>query len=378
MQSELDALDEKRDSLYRVDLLTHTFTPWFDWKQNLKSDTGIKLGVNALFLYQHASENSPQTENRNAGGGIYRFQGSWNAIENGMLEWRLEARRDLGGAPSPQQHGGEFMSALTPGFPYGNDFDADLSVFAWKHTLEEAGFGYSAGRLAFDAYLDAFATQTPYGGFLNRSFVFNPTLATTGAGALGAVAKGFISNNLWIGGQIYDGNASNGDWDFDTFKEHEWLKAVEIGWTPAIDRRSKDRVQLTYWQKDARKAAGVSKGWGWALSASYQWTEALMPFLRIGHSDGGAGVAAENAFSGGVQYDISSTGSLTLGVGWAEPSSKTHGPGLDDEWVVETSYKIQMTPNFSLMPDLQLLFNPARAPDYNSLWIGSIRAVFTL
>ena len=103
-----------------------------------------------------------------------------------------------------------------------------------------------------------------------------------------------------------------------------------------------------------------------------------MPFLRIGHSDGGAGVAAENALSGGVQYDISSTGSLALGVGWAEPSSKTHGQGLDDEWVVETSYKIQVTPNFSLMPDLQLLFNPARAPDYNSLWIGSMRAVFTL
>ena len=65
-------------------------------------------------------------------------------------------------------------------------------------------------------------------------------------------------------------------------------------------------------------------------------------------------------------------------MGWAEPSAKTHGEGLDDEWVIESSYKIQVTPNFNLTPDLQLLFNPARAQQHNSLWIASLRAVFTL
>lgn len=128
-------------------------------------------------------------------------------------------------------------------------------------------FGYAVGRLAFDAYLDPFVVQTPYGGLLNRSFVFNPALATTGAGALGAVAKGFISENMWLGGQVYDRNAVNGDFNFDTFREREWLSAVEAGWTPAFARRSTDRIQFTYWQKDERKAAGVSDGRGWAISA---------------------------------------------------------------------------------------------------------------
>ena len=245
-------------------------------------------------------------------------------------------------------------------------------------TFDEAGIGYEVGRLAFDAFLDPSAGQTPYGNFLNRSFVFNPTLATTGAGALGAVVKGMLTDNVWLGGQIYDGNAANGDWDFDTFKEHEWLQAVELGWTPNFERRGTDRIQLTYWQKDERDATGVSEGWGWAMSATYQWTESLLPFLRIGHSDGGAGVAAENAVSTGFTYAASSKGTWGLGLGWAEPSAQTHGEGLDDEWVAEASYKLQVTPNFNLTPDIQLLFNPARAPEHDSLWIASLRAVFTL
>jgi hypothetical protein len=238
VESELESLDEKRDSLYRIDLMTRSFTPWFDWKKDLKNETGIKLSASALFLHQYSSEESPTTSQNHASGGIYRFQVSWSALSSdnalGKLTWRLEARKDIAGAPSPQQHGGEFMASLTPGFPYGNNFDVDLSVLSWSQNFERQRIGYSVGRLAFDAYLDAFVTQTPYGGFLNRSFVFNPTLATTGAGALGAVVKGMVSDQIWVGAQIYDGNANNGDFDLDTFKEHEWLTAAEVGWTPRV------------------------------------------------------------------------------------------------------------------------------------------------
>lgn len=382
VESELETLDEKRDSLYQLDVMTRTFDPWFDWKRAVKEDTGLKLALNALFLYQHSNEESPASEREHSGGGIYRFQGSWAAMKTGntqgRLDWRLEARNAIGGAPSPQQHGGEFMASLTPGFPYGDDFDADLSVLSWTQSFENKRIGFAIGRLAFDAYLDAFVAQTPYGGFLNRSFVYNPTLATTGAGALGAVAKGMVSDSIWLGGQIYDGNAANGEWDFDTFKEHEWLKSVEIGWTPSFDRRATDRIQLSYWQKDARHAAGISEGSGWALSASWQWNEPFLTFVRVGHSDGGAGVAAESAISTGFNYQVRPEASWSIGLGWAEPSSKTHGANLDNEWVVETSYKLQMTPNFSLTPDLQLLFNPARAAEHDRLWIAGLRAVFTL
>jgi hypothetical protein len=102
-------------------------------------------------------------------------------------------------------------------------------------------------------------------GFINRAFLVNPTIGTTGIGAIGAVAKGYITDQIWVGGQIHDGNAASGDFDWNTAKENEWLWAVEIGWSPSFADRKKRLVQFTYWRKEKRVLAGIPKGSGWAV-----------------------------------------------------------------------------------------------------------------
>ena len=101
---------------------------------------------------------------------------------------------------------------------------------------------------------------------------------------------------------------------------------------------------------------------GWTASATYQWNERWQPFVRLGHCDGGAGVAAEDAASIGVEMKARMDQAWSIGLGWAKPSRKTHGPGLDNEMVIETSYKFQLSPNVSLTPDLQYVRNPAKNP----------------
>ena len=68
----------------------------------------------------------------------------------------------------------------------------------------------------------------------------------------------------------------------------------------------------------------------------------------------------------------------TIGLGWAKPSEETFGPGLDNETVFETSYKFQIAKNFSLLPDAQVIFNPANNPERTSVWVIGIRAILTL
>ena len=203
-------------------------------------------------------------------------------------------------------------------------------------------------------------------------------MPTTGMGALGGVVKGFLTDNIWIGAQFHDANAVNGDFDFDTVKEGEFIKAVEVGYTPSIANRNKHRVQLTVWQKDARDLAGTSKGQGWAVSAAWQINEKYFPYARYGHSDGGGGVAAENAFSAGVQISTRRNEAWTINAGWSKPSKETFGPGLDDESLLETSYQFQLSKNFSLTPNLQLVFNPAGNPSESSITIFGLRAILTL
>jgi porin len=380
VSSQIDQSYEGADAVYEPE---KGLKPYYDWKQRLQDEHGFAFGFTAYWLYQKASDSLGSDDD--ALGQIYRLQGNWTLLGRdtghpGRIEWRFEYRDAIGSNLAPSQLGGAGgigTAALNSGFGYSPNFDLDLSVFNWTQLFNDQTAGFAVGRLAFDAYLDAFPFQTFSKGFLNRSFVLNPTVGTTGIGALGAVAKGFVTDQVWIGGQIYDGNAVSGEFDMDTFDEGEWLKALEIGWAPSVDRRKTDRIQFTYWDKDERTLAGVPSGSGWAVSASWKVSEKLFPFLRFGHSDGGAGVAAENAASIGVEYTTRPDQAWSIGFGWADPVSPAAGPALKDEYVLETSYKFQLLRGFSLLPDLQYIKDPANNPNEDNVWVGGLRGILT-
>jgi carbohydrate-selective porin OprB len=63
-----------------------------------------------------------------------------------------------------------------------------------------------------------------------------------------------------------------------------------------------------------------------------------------------------------------------MGLGWARPSNED----LTDEHVIETSYKVQLSKNFSLLPDVQLVLGPANNPDKGSIWVVGLRGILTL
>jgi porin len=381
VSGELARNDEKRESKYNFDGMQKAFAPYFDWKRQLNDDYGVSFGFQYYLLPQYATSSRGDND---ALGSIFRFQGTWTLFGRdgnnpGRIEWRVENRNNVFGRQSPNDLGRQVgAAALNTGFAYSSSFETDLSVLNWTQGFNNSTAGFAAGRLAFDVYLDAMPFQTFSRGFINRAFVVNPTIPTTGIGAIGAVAKGYVTDQIWIGGQVHDANAASGNFDWDTVKEGEWLSAVEVGWSPSFAARKKQLVQFTYWHKDARTLANTPSGSGWAVSAAYQVNDTYFPFVRFGHSDGGGSVAAGDAFSIGVEITRRFDEIWTIGAGWARPSEQTHGSGLRDEWIIETSYKFQMSKNFSLTPDLQILFNPANNPEKNTIWVAGVRAILVL
>ena len=376
---QLKRADEAPEAMYDWPF----FDGYFDWKKQLKQDYDVSFGLHFYGLYQKASNSLPGRDD-DAMGNIFRFLGNWTLWKNdngnlGRIEWRLESRSDWFGLQAPGSLGGATgVAALAPGFAYSDNFEMDLSVINWTQGFANGKAGYAVGRLAFDVYLDAFPFQTFSRGFINRSFILNPTLPTTGIGALGGVVKGFVTDNIWLGAQMHDANAASGKFDLDTVQEGEWLKAVEVGWTPSFGQRRSHLMQFTYWDKDARSLAGVSSGSGWAVSAAWKLNDTYFPFVRFGQSDGGGGVAAETAVSGGVEISRPRGEVWTIGAGWAKPSEETFGPGLDNETALEMSYKFPISKNLSLLPDAQIIFSPANNPGRTSIWIIGVRAILTL
>lgn len=61
-----------------------------------------------------------------------------------------------------------------------------------------------------------------------------------------------------------------------------------------------------------------------------------------------------------------------VGVGftWAEPAAGS----LDDQWAIDAFYRIQVTPEFTFGPTVQVVFDPPRNPDDDVLFVGGIRS----
>jgi hypothetical protein len=139
------------------------------------------------------------------------------------------------------------------------------------------------------------------------------------------------------------------------------------------------------WKEEQLEKHGLSLGFkAWFLiqtaseSMSYSDDAAGSIYRLQGSSNGGTGVPAEKAASAGVEYSPRVGRALTAGLGWARPSEDTYGPGLGDEYVTELSYRLQLTKNFSLLPDVQIVFNPALNPAEDRFWVLGLRASLAL
>ena len=379
--AELKEADRIKSSVFRFHDIESGLEPWFEWKNRVFDDYGLSLGFDVNWLYQRASETLGQ---RDAFGAIYRLRGEWNAVgrgssNTGSLVYRVEYRDNHFTDVAPAAFGKEIGAAsITTGFAYASDFGPTVSELYWKQLYGDKRFGFVVGILDFGPYFDYYPYTTLGKGFLTREFLLNPTLATTGVGHLGAAAKGFIGDHVWVGGAFYDANAVNGELNLDTWDNGEMLSHVEVGWTPERKRNRTDRVQLTYWEVDERREAGIPAGRGWALSISGEVGERFVPFFRVGDTDGGGGAPAEQHISVGFGKMLRHDDRISVAVARNKPSRKTNGADLNHEYLVESSYQLQMSQNLSLLPNVQLIVDPANYPAKSHIWVFSLRIRLTL
>ena len=98
-----------------------------------------------------------------------------------------------------------------------------------------------------------------------------------------------------------------------------------------------------------------------------------MPFVRAGYADDG-GSALERTVSLGVGTPMREGGDfLGVGVNWGQPNDSTFGADLSDQYMAEVFYRVQLTQNLAITPDIQWVIDPARS-DEDTLLFGGVRA----
>ena len=100
----------------------------------------------------------------------------------------------------------------------------------------------------------------------------------------------------------------------------------------------------------------------------------LVPFLRYAYAHRGLNGIRQNLSVGIGIEDVLSQNDDLIGVAfsWQETSNRA----LRDQSVVETFYRFYITPHSHVSPDIQVVFDPANAPQKEAVAVFGLRTLY--
>ena len=351
--------------------------PYFKLKQLIKDKIGLNFALDYSTVYLGATESFNQGH---AASGILRFYGSWDLVGSdqatGAFEYTVENR-----------HAYTIMSPSSFGYNtgYAGLFESPfsgrrwtLTNLYWRQRLFNKKFFVVGGLLNTTDYINIYPLSSPWLHFMNFAFsTGSATIATSRNATLGVITNVFLNDNIYVLAGLADANADptkplNG---FETFfKQKEYLKNVELGWTHTEKRSYFDNVHVTFWQVDKRTETYHPHGWGVAFSFTLLPGTRWMPFLRGGYSKGGSSLLQKSISTGFALKTVPKRDLLGFGFNWGEPNETTFGSGLRDQYSLEMFYRVHVSNHIAITPDLQLIVHPALSPKVGSIWVFGVRA----
>jgi len=367
--------DAVREPVFRFDTLQGGLKPWFDTKQRLNRERGLSYAADYQVTGQAVSDSLSATE---ALGGVFRVYGSWTlagrgTANTGALVAKVENRHAIGTEVPPQNLGLAAGAAAITG-TFFSDIGWALTNLYWQQKFAEGRVGLVAGQVDATDYLDLYGMTNPLSSFSNLAFSLNPAIAAPNQG-IGAAAGGYLGDKAYVLGGFADANGDATRPGFDSILDDgELFKHLEVGWTPSFEQRYLDNVHLMAWHADERKSAGVEDSWGLAFSAARFVDEQWMPFLRAGWSEGNAAIMETSVSVGLGRYVRRRSDLVGLGFNWGRPN----GGLRQHQYIAELFYRLQLSPNFALTPDLQLIVEPANNLDTDAIGLVGLRGRLTL
>jgi porin len=372
IDNQLEEIDERADALFPIDPLEPLHGAWKQVARQLRQTIGLDLGLNYTGIYQRADETLPNKETE-AGSGDLDFFGRWELVNPGgslpgALVFATETRHSY--THTPPSALGEAVGSLWGTIDGFTTQSYALTQLYWEQGSYEDRFMYRVGKMDTTDIFDAGRFTSSNSAFLSPAFsdTLAMALPSTGLGVAAGVSP--IPNTYVLGG-LHDINGAKTS--IGHIERGELFAAVEFGLTPRYGKTGEGLYHVTLWHSDKRDRAEVPSGRGVAVTLQQEVGPdgTIVPFARYSYGRGGAtpirqtlavGVGLEQPF--GQDQDL-----LGLGISWGEPSNRM----LRDQYVFEAFYRLHITPQTQLTPDIQVIFDPAENPLEDSITIGSAR-----
>ena len=280
--------------------------------------------------------------------------------------FKYEHRAAIWGRQTPRDMGFTMGSALSTANYKENGWGwTDLY---WKQTYKGGKSAFLVGHMDPGDWADQHSLLNAWTNLLNDAFYNNP------AEAIPKRTFSFVGrlafSDKWYGALgVHDANGKDNHIDFrqvwDTPELFTWL---EVGRRADNYSGFGETTHLHYWHQDERVAAGVGESWGLTASRSHVRENGFTTVVRVGYSEGDA--AQMRRFVGvAVSKHIRVSDRIMAGIGWGSPPNKT----LRNQTVVEALYRLQLTQNVVISPDLQVTFNPSLDETESVVYVFGLR-----
>ena len=342
------------------------------WKEMNKSfdEVGLKVGFAYTIVYQAATGGDDA-----AGGdvdlfGDWRLLGAKDSANRGLAVFSAEYRHSVGTDIAPASLDTEIGSlwGTTNGF---GEQDLCLKEFYWQQHVNNDNLILRAGKIDAENYYNSNYWQSDSKYFLNQAFSSFPVRAFPSNG-LGWNATAKFEKDYYISTGFQDAQGKKTESGFDTFfEDFNLFSALEFGWTPELGIWGRGTYRATAWYRDAGESTGTPHDAGFDISIDQHMGPEWIPFFRAGIGEGNIN-GIEAMVSGGIGWQgklITVSDVVGFGGSWGKPSDHD----LDDQYALETFYRLQVSGDNQFTVGYQVIINPSLEPDDDIVGVLELR-----
>lgn len=368
---------KKKDYIFQIPGGDALLKPWYDMKAGLDEDYGLKFGVSYTSIYKKASDVFGPEDS--ASGFDLDISGTWTFLERNsesptMLGFDFLWRDTLNSDITPQALFTQFGSLYSTDAPYGEE-EPVIGELWLQHKFNKS-IGFRAGKIFPITAYDFFPFKNFRTDFTDFNHVTNNAipLPSNGLGAFG-MYRPDPAVMLRLG--VHDANANIQESGLDTF-DNEYFTIAEAGFDIGLTPRSpggppNGHAHVSLWHQDSREDAGIDEGWGVAGTLLQRFGN-VAPFIRYGYADNGptGPTPVKHMANIGVVFDdIFGQTNDRIGVGytWSDPANDS----LNNQDMIDSYYRIQLTPQIQVGPTFQAIFDPVNNPIEDEVYVYGFR-----
>ena len=259
-----------------------------------------------------------------------------------------------------QQFANAVGTTILPNDDVGDPTNA-LAHFGWTQKLFDGRVELGVGQLALKIMLD----QNDFAGWDRVSFISGPLsgnlVRNFPIAALGFDTTLHVTDELQVSFVVADADGRPFYPDLKSFGR-QFVFVPGFVFTPEICGLGKGRYEVNFSHTERTEQFNPGRSSSvWLFSFQQELSPELATFLRFGTGDGRRTTVQQSLAAGVVFTQFCGYNNDWLGLGfiWSDPSDGTRR----DDYGMEMFWRLQMTENIQITPDIQLYFDPSTSPN---------------